>query len=355
MIYFKHYFFTIFFLYYAGCRLFFYQDIGQNRNVLHQVPEWYQSQDIRNNAKIFEIIGFGDGVSFEEARMKARNDIAKQIKIMHKSNFSIDEKLKSNDKEQDYSLRLHKNITEQTSVELDDIIQIKSEYRDNHLYVALKYIHLPTAQKIKYKLYLSGEYNCNNKNESKYLSKTTLMKNLKKIIGCEPNFEIVYKNSNWYINIEQILTLIPSYEFINLWAGYSDHAIKVKSTKNLLKKGETFHLKIDAYKQGYLSLFDIYHTGQTVLLLKNQKIHKRTHLIYPDINKYEGLEADIPQNHIDSKDLYISILCSGKKDLSRYEPIDNKHLASKHSFYFGYLLEDMKGCNVASEIVHIRP
>jgi len=356
----KHYLNILYLLFfYTGCGFIYYQQIESNNKITHQhqAPKWFHSQEFFNNTKPFEIIGFGDGCSFEEARIKARNEIAKQIKIMLKSNFSINERLKSNDdkEEEKYSLNIQNKVSEQTSVELDDVIQINSERINNHTYVALKYIHLPTAKKIKYKLDLNGKFNCNNKtNNIEFLSKTPLMKKLKRVFGCEPKIEIVYKNSNWYISVEQILTRIPAFEFIDLWTGYSDHAIKIKTSKNFLNKGDIFQIKIDIFKQGYLSLFDIYHTGQTVILINNQKINKSQQLIYPDHKRFEGLEADIPLNQNHSKDLYISMLCSNFKDFSRYEPIDEKYLATNQSFYFGHLLEDMKGCHIASEIVHIR-
>jgi len=346
MIYYnyRNYLNILFIAFISGCGIFDHQEI----------PKWYYSQNIKITDKDYEIIGFGDGSTFQEADTIARNEIAKQIQTFLKSKYSRDEKRILDNIKSGYNLTIKNKIIEETSVELDDIIQIKKEIKNDRVYVALKYIHLPTPQKIEYKLKSSG-YRCNTINDSIFLSKTTLMKKLKILLNCEPHMGLIYKNNNWYVNIDKKLTRIPSYEFIDLWSITKDNSINIKSTKNVLKKGDIFQLQININKEGYLSLFNVYSTGQTVFLIKNQRIDGITKLIYPDLNKFQGLIADIPQNNDFSKDLYISTLCPDVKNFSRYEPIDNKYLASNNSYHFGYLLEDINGCQVASDIVDIKP
>jgi len=340
---------------FTGCGTYSNEKRASKEKLMDQAPKWYHSQKITTHSKPFEIVGFGDGETFEDAKIKAKNEIAKQIQTILKSQYSIKEYYSSNEKQDNYNVRIQNNISEKTTVELDDIVIIRSEFRNDRAYIALKYINLPTAHKVKYKLDLNVDYNYHGTNESKYLSKTSLMKNLKLVLGYEPQMTLVYKNCNWYIVIGQILTRLPSFELIDLWAGCESKALKIKSTKNSLSEGDIFHLKIDIYEKGYLSLFNVYQTGQTIILLKNQLINNNTQLTYPDIEKYIGLEANIPKNQINSMDLYISVLCCDKKDFSRYEPIDNKHLASQQSYLFGDLLENIKGCHIASDIVHMKP
>ena len=336
--------------YYIGCSIATHKLATETP--VKQIPHWYNIQNIIS--KKFEIIGYGDGSSFEEARVNARSEIAKQIRVMVKSNFLINEKYASNNTKEGYDLHIFNEISEQTNIELDDIYQLKSEMINGHVYVAMKYINLPIHKKIKYMLKLKNDYKCNMKNNSRFLSQTPLMKKLKKILSYEPALEVLYKNNNWYISIEQILIRIPSYEYTDLWAGCNDNNIKIKSSKALLKKDDVFHLNVYIYQDGYVSLFNVYQTGQTVSLLVNMKTKKDTILLYPDNTKYDGLVADISKDEAVSKDLYISILCPDKKDLSRYEPIDDIYLASNNSYNFGHLIEDIKGCNVSTCIVHTR-
>ena len=108
----------------------------------------------------------------------------------------------------------------------------------------------------------------------------------------------------------------------------------------------------EAKKSGYLNAFQVYQSGETVLLLSNKKIKSNENIIYPNPKLYEGIEAIIPKNQDKTKDLTIVALCKDKKDFSLFDKIDIN--IKNSSLLFGELLDIIDDCKISTKILTIK-
>jgi hypothetical protein len=122
--------------------------------------------------------------------------------------------------------------------------------------------------------------------------------------------------------------------------------------KNIYKNNEYYFIKIKAKKSGYLNAFQVYQSGETVLLLSNKKIKSNENIIYPNPKLYEGIEAIIPKNQDKTKDLTIVALCKDKKDFSLFDKIDIN--IKNSSLLFGELLDIIDDCKISTKILTIK-
>ncbi|MBU3914305.1 LPP20 family lipoprotein [bacterium] len=318
-----------------------------------QPPLWYESRSV--TGREFEIIGYGEGNTQQEATSNARANIAKQIQVRVKSQFDQKtERKKLKGTVDSQKSELHYSIHEVSEVELDGLKVIVEQRVESRFYVALKYVHLPLAEKIKYELEQTDEPPCLKTGNPAYMTQTPLFIKLKAALNCEPAIGLVHKNGIWYVHVNSVMVRLLKAELTELWAGMDNEAVGLKSTASMLDKGDLFHFTIQANKRGYLSLFNVYNTGQTVLLLPGEQIKAGEKIVYPDLKKWDGLTADLLPGQEEAKDLYLAALCSDKRNFSRYEPIDDDKLAGANTFQFGDLLRDLNGCDISAKIIHVK-
>ena len=111
-------------------------------------PSWYFKIPLHQ----YEIIGYGSGLSMEEAKTNARSDISKSLIVTIKSELNMNHTVKEHGNDFDETKEFHSNISEYTNVVLSDAKLQKHERRNDTFYVALSYINLPLSEKIFFKL-----------------------------------------------------------------------------------------------------------------------------------------------------------------------------------------------------------
>jgi hypothetical protein len=316
-------------------------------------PDWFILQDLRTQP--YEYMGYGEGATAAEAQASARSEIVKNIQVMVTSTIKQSTEVeRRTGAAADIKTSALIEISEQSRIELDDVRTVRYELLDDRHYVALKYINLPIDQKIAVTLEEATDDPCSASNRSSYLSHTELMKDLKREIGCEPEIRLIRQNKIWYVNTSRLLFRLPLAELGKLWAGIQEDGFSIAASNPQLRRGDFFHLTVNSAENGFLSLFDVYHTGQTVLLAANVPLTADKPYVYPDLTEYHGLEAMVPAGHETTQDLFVALLCPINRDFSRFELIDEKDLASENSYRFGDLINAMNDCRIATTTVQIR-
>ena len=137
--------------------------------------------------------------------------------------------------------------------------------------------------------------------------------------------------------------------FIKLFVNIENQDIKL-DLKDSYKNKEYYFIKIKTLKDGYINIFQVYDSGETVLLLSNKKVDKSTNIIYPNPNEYDGLEAVVPKGQDKTKDLTIVALCKDKKDFSLFDKVDTT--INKKSLYFEQVLDKIDNCKLATKVIN---
>ena len=298
-------------------------------------PDWYRNQSILSNN--YEIIGYGEGTTLEEAKQISKSDISKMIQTILSSNLSIEKNIKDDI----YTKKISSNINEKSNVILTNIEVIQTSFQDNKYYVAIRYINLPIAKKIKL---LIKNNNILEEDTNKYLNKTSLMNELKKEFSFYPKVTL-YKN-NIIIN-NQSFHLVQN-DFIKLFVNIENQDIPL-DRKDTYKNKDYYFIKVKTKRSGYLNIFQVYQSGETVLLLSNKKIKSNKNLIYPNPKLYDGLESVVPKGQNKTKDLTIVALCINKKDFSLFDKIDTN--IKNSGLLFGELLDIIDSCQISTKII----
>lgn len=269
-------------------------------NALFAMPVWFGAIKGQNS---YEIIGFGEGVSLDEAKTNARADIAKQIKVKISSEIKID-KQSSNEK---YTTNSSSSLSENVSVLLSEIKELKSEKENNIWFVALGYDNLSATTKLAKKLI---NEKC-DKMPHVYLSNTVFYKNLASQSSAVNCVLPKYDNGVNYIGIGENRVV---YNFDELLSSVSN-GVTINPSKTHLKENESFFLEIEA-KKGFVSIFNIHDGGKVTTLVPNMQIKNDKKFVFPEPKSDFELSSVISEN--EAIEGYFVINSAQKLDLSRF-------------------------------------
>lgn len=300
-------------------------------------PSWYINNEI--NVLDYEIVGYGEGSTQQEAKRVARSDISTILSVKTKTNLDI-KKISSNNY---YSKNIKQNINEKSSIDLRDLVVLKSSFVDGKYYVAIKYINLPFSKRVR----LAFKNIDKIKQESNsYFLKTILLQELKDEFGFYPKIEIdrdnlFIDNKSFKIDDEVLKKLLVSID---------SKYLKI-TQPNIIQNGKLYFINIKAIKSGYLSLIQIADDGATSLFFDNKKVINNIKLEYPNRDDFDGIEVYLKDGVDKESDLNIAILCKDKKDFSYFDRISYK----KENFakVYGIFFHKINNCDIATKKITI--
>ena len=306
-------------------------------------PDWFYKLEPANK---YEIIGYGDGKTLNEARLNAKNDIAKTISSHISSSFES----QTFDKNSNIEHSVKEDITESSELVISDVMTMKEEEKDDKFFVALKYENLSLLNKlIKYgNTTLCGKANL-------YLSKTILLQKLSQELNCSAAVELTRDNNQWYLGHNKYRNIITSDNLRSLMIETSSNNLHLQATQLEVREDETYSLKIENIaSRGYLSIFDLYEDGRVVLMESNIDLTKlyKTKLLYPEeIKKELQLSGGVLKVGHDSLDLFVVIVSEKPLLLSSFIPMGQEIEKSEMAFGADHLFELMEKNSFATTVV----
>jgi len=305
----------------------------------YAAPKWYLNQEVEH--KSFEIIGYGEGKTKDEAFSNAASEISSQIlvSVSSKSEFYSST---SGDSSQ------NKEIKSQTSAILKGLQTVKSE-KNEMFYVAVRFINLPLVSQVAIR---QGKNACAKSENNQFMNHTSFAAEFKNKIGCLPLITWYKTSGVWFAEIEGESYIVPSSDFIKLFREGGSDKIVLQASKSLLKHKEIYHFLINLKQDGYLSLFQVNQTGSVNLLIDNEDVKTGMELIYPDVEKYDGLEAMLPDIADSDKDMAFAALCPNKIDTGLFEEISTKTNFNGKGFI--NLIRQTDKCEIYSAVTEVR-
>jgi len=239
------------------------------------------------------------------------------------------------------------DIKAQTSAILRGLQIVKLEKKDL-FYVAVKFTNLPLVSQVALR---QGKNACVKTEANKYLNHTVLANEFKEKIGCLPLITWYKTSGVWFAEIDGESYIVPAYDFMKLFREGGSDKILLQPSKSLLKHKEVYHFLIYLKQDGYLSLFQVNQSGSVNLLIDNEEVKTGMELIYPDIEKYEGLEAVLPEGADRDKDMVLAALCPTKIDTGLFEKISGKTNLNGKGFI--NLLRQTDECEIYSKVTEV--
>lgn len=309
--------------------------------LLASPPDWFVLSNL--TVKENEIIGYGAGSTRNAARKIAIAEIASAISSTVSSNTHYSLSYVRKDDDEQFDKLMDQNILIESDVKLDQLTTVKAETRDGIFYIALRYIDLPYAQKIRNSFDsvqgLSVEKNT-------YLLQTPFFADLKQAFGFYPNVNFVEEritvgNKVFHLNFSYVK---------QLFANVKDERLKLYMPSRIKSKAFYF-IDIESTMPGYLTLFYTEEDGATSLLFENRYTNKNDRLSYPDKNQYAGLQTFLRNGVHASKDLVLAVLCYERRNFGMFDPMGSQF--DKFPKLFTTVLDRIEGCVVSSNTLYV--
>jgi len=308
-------------------------------------PVWYLNMQSINS---YELIGYGEGKSYKEAKLVAKEDIAKQIKSTISSNTQKHTSLKNDNINNSFS----KKITETTSVELQGLHVVNKKEIYGRYYVALSYENLPFEMRFAKKLNIKK---CTNQQQNPYLRETTLFKKLNSQIGCKLDIKLLRKDAQWYLSYKEHLEVLSKDSFEELFVTIKPTSFEYEPSDFSLKERDEFSLKFAPRRDGFLSVLSVYEDGTVSVLFENQEVKKSTNLRFPSKKSEMFLEAGLLVPNRATFDNYIAILDEEKLNLSRFSPMNESLIKGERNKKFDELISFIKDKDFGTILIRTRP
>lgn len=231
-------------------------------------PQWFFNLKPEQN----QIIGYGTSTKLEDAKKNAKNEVATSIHSKIDSYMNM-ERSTQGDK---ITKKFKKSITVTTNIDLENLQIIKSDFINNKWFIAAAYDLSSFSLQMKKKL---ENLELKNEKQNKYLTNTTLIKELNDIIGKTLDYNIYVKDDIWWIAYKNQALKIPQKRYAELFTFIDSENLKIKANKTVYKSNEDIRFKIQSKTKGYVSLFYLNEFGNVGKIFQNKAIEDQ--LIYP--------------------------------------------------------------------------
>ncbi|MFA6144714.1 MAG: LPP20 family lipoprotein [Sulfurimonas sp.] len=311
--------------------------------LLADAPAWFGNVP---SSAVYEIIGYGEGISLDEAKMNAKSDIAKTIRS-HIDSTSITQTSVNNttlDHNASQSVRETSNLT------LSDVVMLQHDQKDGRSYVALQYDNRPLFIKLAK---LGGQSLCGESNP--YLSQTPILKNLATELNCSTSIEITRDQNGWYLGRAAHRVVLNESDFEGMMIETSSGSLRLSSTPVRVNVDEVYTLILDTLPlSGYLSLFDVYDDGKVVVMEKNIDLtrHAKKKLLYPnDLRPDLELVGGLNTPAKDALDLCVAVVSAQPLELSKFTPMGELAEKRDRAYAVDQLLFLMKNNSFATTLI----
>lgn len=311
--------------------------------LLAEAPAWFGS--LKSNAD-YEIIGYGEGLTLDEAKTNAKSDIAKAIRSNINSSFTVQTSVSNSA----VNHNAQSNISETSNLTITDAQLKKSEQTNGRFYVALRYENLPLIVKLAKR---GGQSLCGKPNA--YLAQTSTLLNLSNDLNCTVSIDITRENDGWYLGRGEHRNSMNNADLRALMIETSMGTLRVKSNHTLVNEDETYILNLEGLPAtGYLSLFDVYDDGRVVLMESNIPLSRlsKKKLLYPDdIRQDLQLAGGVLETGRDTLDMYVALVSNEPLKLSSFIPMGQQIEKGERAFVMDRLLALMQNNSFATTVV----
>ena len=308
-------------------------------------PEWFR----KLSHKEFEIIGYGNSKNLEEARTKAKKEIANSIQTQIISE-NIFETSEINDIVNE---KVNLYLEAKTNVVLSDLKTVKEEKKKKEWYVALIYENLSIEKKFSDKISLSEQ---RSENQNRYLINSPLIQTINDELNCTLDIKLKRKNKMWYLAYENVMLPLSPDEFEQLFiSSNSDNISLILSKSSILTEGDVFSFYVESKQDGYLSIINVYENGECFIIIDNQPVTSHNPVRFPDESSDNELIAGLFIENQATYDLYVVLFDQVEINLSRIQTASEKIEIKERHYKFNEVLEIMNEYEFCTVLVRTKP
>ncbi len=312
----------------------------------HQAePRWFVGHELVESES-YQVIGYGKGASYKEAKSNALEDIALKIETKVHSSFSSEQASSQNN----FTKNLNQSLLLQSDVTLNRVKELTSTNVNGVVYLALMYEDVPLEKRI---LDAVGEIQYDENIQNSYLKKTPLFISLAQS-NLAKNFLLHRQDGRWYLKYRSKTIALDERHFSQLFTSVKDSELilSLGGKARELLEGDSFFFKIESQKSGYLSLFSVYEDGTVSLFSENQNINRKLSL--PDQESSRYFEAGVIEAGKDTIDLYVAVLSSDMLNSEQFCKADALLISDERCKNFDTLLQYLEDKIFTSLVVRTK-
>lgn len=311
-------------------------------------PSWFFKLEA---TKANSYIGYGSGIDITLAKQEALTDISSQISVSVDSTVRQDEKL-----EDGKFTSTHNFSSLQTSKAiLNDYKVLKMEFTEGSYFIAIEYENIPSLDKFVNKVASLAPKEALTLNT--YLQHTGVAKKLKKALHRELGFELVRKDSKWFIKHDSVLVALSKREFALFFSSVENKNLSISTNKkrNILYEDDKFYFNVKTTQKGYVSIISVYEDGTVSTLMRNIKCEKNSNQKLPD-EEFETIpQAGLMHKGIETFDLYVLVFSKKKLHFESFAYADDELISEEKYKNFDTLIEFLADKEFATLKVVTKP
>jgi len=308
--------------------------------VIASKPSWYFQQVADKN----EIIGYGEGDSCEEAKNRAREDIAKQLVVNVESEMEV-----SQDSEGHYySKSLVRESVDKMTLNGVQLAH-QPEQIESTCYVAMRY----SLDPLLFKASLAAKNaQVEEMDHNALLAHSIFAKQLSSSIGYIPRFSLVFHGKQVFLRIGHESILLSKQEMRMMVFEKQSKLLRLSvNPSSYLRVDDRYIINLDVQQANYLSLIYIDEDYNARVAIKNQYISQQEKMEYP---KNQALLAGIASKDSHIKEMYVALLCEEPLNLSPFSVLDENTYVNKDALKLSELFVLAEQCESTSIILSIQ-
>ena len=308
------------------------------QKVIAEQPEWF----LQAPEQAYNIMGYGQATSLEDARDLAFKDISQTLKVKVSSSTDVNKQLHN---EQYDSQVIQKLKTSSSAVLIGAKVE-QSIQSEGTWYVAVAYDSSSLGTKMKRTL---SSYTL-TKEKANYLSSTPLIRSIDEEVGVRLRYKVLRENDLWKLQYKDIKLVITEAEFIKLFSFYKGKGITLKLNKKIFYPQDNMTFSIGLKKPSYVSMLYVEANGKVGVLFANKKYNKRAN--YPAKNSNDDLVVANPYKKV-LNEMYLAVVSQNPLNLTAFENVQSNYLDGSN-YKFAELVTILDKADFSSVVVKIK-
>lgn len=307
-------------------------------NVYAGQPSWFLLPPINS----YEIIGYGQASTLNQAKEMALKDLSEIIKVKVSSSTSVSKELQNGQ----FNVDVFQNIETSSSSLLIGSVLKHSYESDGVWYAAVSYD--TSSIPMKFKRALKG-YTLKNDNSS-YLTSSNLIKEINQKVGYKLKYILFRENNLWKLQYKDIKLTLSENDFINLFKNNDGNNIALELNQEIYYPHDQMKLFVKVKSAGYISTLYVGSTGKVGVLYANDKID--TSRSYPSQGSEEELIIANPYNKV-LHEMYITVWSKEPIDLTAFEEVKYDYLDDSN-YKFSNLVKLLDAVDYSSVVIKVK-
>ena len=295
-------------------------------------PSWYYNL-VKKGDNSF--IGYGQAGSEKEAKALALQDIAMQLSVKVKGDFS--KKITVHNGKASNDL---KSLNQQkTQADIKGYKLLKLTFDQGLYFVALSYENSSSLEKFINQV--KKDLPQKSEKQNPYLKETMVAKKLGHALGKAIDFRLQRKDALWYLVYKGHRVALDKRDFEAFFKTVQNNKLKLNTSKkdDILFKGDIFHFKLQAKQKGFVSVLTVYEDGTVATLVKNIPLKKGVQTSVPDKDYESELQAALMKEGVETFDQYVAILSPKRLLLDSFAAADEELITHERYKNFDTLIE----------------